>query len=109
MAIMAVVAANAASALIGYILIPILGLGWEFTLGQLVNYVLDVGTFNPISWGATFLLACAANVVVEGAVYKYVFKNGFRYKSMHFVWFMLANMASVGVALYSLSVVPLQL
>lgn len=47
---------------------------WGISLGQVVNYALDVGTFNPVSWAATFLIACAVNVSLEGAVYKYAFR-----------------------------------
>lgn len=107
-ALLATVAANAASAVLGIVLIPLAGVAWEIFPGLLFYELLNMGTFNPITWVATFLLACAVNVAIEGLVYKKAFKLGFLYKSKLFFWFMLANAASVGVAMVSLVINPVQ-
>lgn len=104
----ATIAANTASALLGIIFIPLAGIAWEVFPGILFYHLLNMGTFNPITWVATFLIACAVNVVVEGFVYKKWFKLNFLFKSRLFLWFMLANAASVGVAVGSLIINPLQ-
>jgi hypothetical protein len=107
-AAIATIAANTASALLGIIIIPLAGVAWEVFPGLLFYHLLNMGTFNPITWVATFLLACAVNVVIEGVVYKKWFKLKFLFKSRLFLWFMLANAASVGVAMGSLIINPVQ-
>lgn len=107
-AVIATIAANAASAILGILLIPLAGIAWEVFPGLLFYHVLKMGTFNPITWCATFLIACAVNVVLEGLVYKKAFKFNFLFKSRKFLWFMLANTASVGVATASLIINPMQ-
>jgi hypothetical protein len=100
--------ANTASAILGIVLIPALGLGYEFSPGQFINDLLDTGTFNPFTWVITFLIACSVNVVIEGLIYKHVFKLNFLIKSKMFLWFMLANSISVGIALASVFIYPVQ-
>ena len=107
-AVIATIAANAASAILGILLIPLAVIAWEVFPGLLFYHVLKMGTFNPITWCATFLIACAVNVVLEGLVYKKAFKFNFLFKSRKFLWFMLANTASVGVATASLIINPMQ-
>ena len=105
-AMLATISANTASAVLGIILIPLAGLAWEIFPGLLFYHVLKMGTFNPITWCATFLIACAVNVALEGLVYKKTFMLNFLFKSRMFFWFMLANTASVGVATVSLIINP---
>ena len=101
-------AANVVSAVLGIILIPLAGVAWEVFPGLLFYHLLNMGTFNPFTWVATFILACVINVLIEGAVYKKWFKLKFLFKSRLFLWFMLANAASVGVAMGSLIINPVQ-
>lgn len=105
-AMLATVVANVVSAALGIVLIPLAGIAWEVIAGLLLYNLLNMGSFNPITWFATFMLACAVNVAVEGLVYKKAFKLGFFYKSKLFFLFMAANAASVGVAMVSLIVNP---
>ncbi len=107
-ALLATITANVASAILGILLIPLAGIAWEVFPGLLFYHVFNMGTFNPITWCATFIMACAINVALEGLVYKKVFKFGFIIKSRLFFWFMLANAASVGIAAASLLVHPVQ-
>ncbi|MFT5593924.1 MAG: hypothetical protein ACI8SR_002311 [Oceanicoccus sp.] len=107
-ALLATITANVASAILGILLIPLAGIAWEVFPGLLFYHVLKMGTFNPVTWCATFLIACAVNVALEGLVYKKIFKFSFLFKSRMFLWFMLANTASVGVATASLIINPVQ-
>ena len=107
-AVLATITANAASAILGILLIPLAGIVWEVFPGLLFYHLLQVDTFNPITWCATFLIACAVNVALEGLVYKKTFKLNFLFKSRIFFWFMLANTASVGIATASLIINPVQ-
>jgi len=107
-AALATLAANVVSAVLGIILIPLAGVAWEVFPGLLFYHLLNMGTFNPITWVATFILACVVNVAIEGTVYKKWFKFKFFFKSRLLFWFMLANAASVGIAMGSLIINPVQ-
>lgn len=107
-AVLATVTANIASAVLGIFLIPLAGVVWAIFPGLVFYHLFDMDTFHPVAWVVTFLLACVVNVVVEGWVYQKVFKLGFFFKSRMFWWFMLANAASVGVAMASLVIFPVQ-
>lgn len=102
-AVLACCAANAASTVLGVVLIPIAGVVWEFP-AQLYMRSLGWGTFNPLTWAATFLLACAINTVIEGWVYRRGFQFAFGHRER--AWVFVANAVSVGIALASLFVDP---
>ena len=106
---MATVSANAVSAVAGIILIPLAGVAWELFPGSAINWAFSWGTFNPITWGATFVLGCLVNGLLEGAVYKKWFYPQFRFKSRAFLWLLVANSLSVGAAFISLWLKPVQL
>ena len=101
--------ANLLSAVAGIILIPLSGIVWELTLGAIVMLITGHGTFNIYAWIGSMLFACIVNVLLEGIVYKYYFKGKFYFKSKKFWWFVLANAISVGVALLSIIINPMQL
>jgi hypothetical protein len=105
-AAIATVAANAVSALLGVPLIPLAGIAWEFFPAQLYMGALKWGTFNPITWAATFVLACLITTVIEALVYRYAFK--FTVRRREFSWLLFANALSIGVAFGSLFVVPVK-
>lgn len=104
----ATVSANAVSAIAGIVLIPLVGIVWELFPGSVINWVLSWGTFNPVTWGATFVLGCLVNVLLEGAVYKRWFMPEFKFRSKAFLWLLVANSLSVGVALISLWLHPIK-
>lgn len=97
-AILAVLTANGASTLLGFILIPLAGLVWELFPGILLYQFLNLGTFNPITWGATLLIAAAINALLETYVLAVIFKNPIGKRG--FWWLFAANMVSVGIAFY---------
>jgi hypothetical protein len=88
---------NAASALLGVFLIPIAGIAWEIIRG-IINP--NVGTFNPGTWAATFLLAVLINAALETFVLRRWFNQKTRKKL--FWWLCVANSLSVGLAFGSL-------
>ena len=104
----ATVSANAISSIAGIILIPLAGIAWELFPGSLIHWAFNWGTFNPITWGATFVLGCLINALIEGAVYKKWFAPAFKFKSEVFLWLLAANSLSVGVAFGSLWLNPVQ-
>ena len=99
MSAVADVAMNAASSLLCFFLIPIAGCAWEFCPGTLLYKVFNVGTFNPGTWVATFLLAVFINSAVETIVLRSVFKQ--KAVKRLFWWLALANALSVGLAFAS--------
>jgi hypothetical protein len=105
-AAIATVVANAVTAIAGVPLIPLAGIIWEFFPGMLYTGPLHWGTFNPITWVATFLLACLVTTAIEALVYRYGFK--LRVGLREFVWLTIANSLSVGVAFASLFIFPIE-
>jgi uncharacterized membrane protein SirB2 len=100
MSAVANIAMNAASSLLGFFLIPIAGIAWEFFPGAVLYKVFNIGTFNPGTWVATFLLAVLINSALETTVLRYVFKQ--KPAKRLFWWLALANAVSVGLAFASL-------
>lgn len=96
---------NLASVLLGTILIPLLGIGWEFFPGSILYRIFDVGTFNPGTWFATFLLAVLVNGVVESLAIERLFRIPIGRRGFWLI--CLANSLSVGVAFASLFAFPL--
>lgn len=98
--------ANFVSAILGIILIPLGGIIWEIFPGLIFYNLFHLGTFNPITWSGTFLLASLINAIVEGFIYKKIFKIELLFKSRKFVYLFLINMLSVSLAFISILIYP---
>jgi hypothetical protein len=105
-AALATLAANAVSALLGFVLIPLSGIVWEVFPGLLIYPLFHMGTFNPLTWAATFILACLVTTGLEAIVYRFGFK--FMVRRREFGWLLIANALSVAVAFVSVFVAPPQ-
>ena len=106
-AFFAALVANALSAALGVVLIPLSGLGWEFTIGLLMRRIGEIGTFNPVTWIASWLLAVLVNTLVEIVPLVWAFKVKWSWRLFTVV--LLANFASVAFAfLMSLFMTPPQ-
>ena len=98
---------NAASLLLGIVLIPLAGFAWEISVGSLLWELNNqIGSFHPINLAATFIAAVLINAVIENFVLRKIFKlekdkAGFR-------WLCLANALTVGIALGSLWFFPIK-
>ncbi|WP_298661330.1 hypothetical protein [uncultured Thiothrix sp.] len=106
-ALIADVSANAASAVLGVLLIPLAGVAWEVFPGLAFYHLLNVGTFNPVTWAATFAMACLINAALESFVLKRAF--GLPFTRRTFWWLVLANAFSVGIAFGSLWLHPVHM
>jgi hypothetical protein len=95
---------NLASTILGVLLIPLSGFLWEFFPGYVLYSWFGLGTFNPITWGATFLLAVMINVTIEGFVLSKFF--GVTWGRCVCLMLVLANAVSVGFAVISLVLSP---
>src|SRR5262245_50038467 len=62
---------NTASTLLGIVLIPALGIAWEVFPGLVLEKFFDIGTFNPGTWVATFVISVLATTGVEVAVLRW--------------------------------------
>lgn len=67
-AAIASLAMNGASSVLGIVLVPLVGTIWEVFPGLVLYKVFGIGTCNPGTWVATFVLAVFANTIVELAV-----------------------------------------
>ena len=95
---------NAASAAVGMVLIPALGFAWEYFPGSLLYRIFNVGTFNPGTWAATFLIAVFATTVIEAVVVRWGFKVPLGQRRF---WILCAaNCVSVAFAFVSLWIYP---
>jgi hypothetical protein len=103
-ALFADVAMNAASVLLGVILIPLAGLVWELAAGVLLYKLFELGSFSYVSWAATFVLAVLVNAAIENFVLRKFFKP--EKTKAAFWWLCLANALSVGVAFAGLWFYP---
>lgn len=95
---------NTVSTIAGIPLIPLLGLAWEVFPGQFLYKRYNLGTFNPGTWVATFVLATVATTFIEAAVVSWGFK--ITLGKRRFGVLCLANAVSVGVAFVTLWMRP---
>ena len=95
---------NGASALLGILLLPLAGLAWEVFPGIVLSTAFNIGTFNPGTWTATFLLAVFINAALETFVLRRVFKQ--QTGKRVFWWLCVANSLSVSIAFGSLVTHP---
>jgi hypothetical protein len=91
---------NTASAILGILLLPLAGLAWELFPGSALTLLFDFGTFNPITWVATAMLAVLVNFGVEGVVLSKGFEVVMDRRA--FTWLAAANAITVAVAMMSL-------
>ncbi|HYD89124.1 MAG TPA: hypothetical protein VEA80_16725 [Vitreimonas sp.] len=104
-ALKAGVLANAVSAAIGFFLIPLAGIAWEVFPGQFINAAFDMGTFNPLAWIATFVLATLVTTAIELVV---LWKLALpRSRRLLLIW-CIANAATVAIAFLSLASTPMR-
>jgi hypothetical protein len=105
-AIIADLAANAASSVAGSVLIAIAGIAWEFGPGLALYKLLNVGTFNPYTWAATILMAALINGGIEMAILR---AFGVPSTKRTFLVLTLANAVTVGIAFGSIFIAPVEM
>ena len=88
--------ANVASGIIGLFLRPISGIAWELSLGMLVMWVFDWGTFNPVAWFFVPIIGGAINASLELFTIKFIWKEKFTKKNFFILW--IINWITVGLA-----------
>ena len=106
-AVWAVLAANALTALVGYFTIPYLTLAWEYILSFTVYQLIDVGTFNPFGWISSIIIMAAITAFPELLVIRKAFDIEMKKEAWLYWW--LANMASVALAFITVLIWPVEL
>ena len=99
-------AMNAVSAGIGIIGIPLSGIVWELIASITIMPLFDWGTFNPVTWFVSCVLAALLNAAVETTSLRFLFKVTWTRRS--FLWLALANFVTVGMAMVSIMMRPPQ-
>lgn len=90
------ITANVASGLIGLILRPLSGIAWELSLGMLIMWIFDWGTFNPVAWFFVPIIGGAVNASLELLTIKLIWKEKFTKKNFLSLWAI--NLITVGIA-----------
>lgn len=98
---------NAISSLAGAILIPLAGMAWEVFPGLILYHKLNMGTFNPVTWAATCVMAVFISTGIEVAVVRFLFVLEITRK--RFWTIAPANFGSTLIAWISLQIHPPQL
>jgi hypothetical protein len=95
---------NAVSTAVGIVFIPAIGLAWEYFPGLLLYKKFNIGTFNPGSWAASFLIAVLVTTAIEAAVVRWGFKVPLGRR--RFSILCAANCVSIAIAFASLWMYP---
>jgi len=90
------VAANLASGLVGLIGRPLSGILYEVTIGMLVMWIFDWGTFNPVTWISVPIFGGALNALLELLTIRIIWKHKLSKKNFYWLW--LANIITIGIA-----------
>lgn len=85
---------NLASAVLGFVAIPLSGI-----LVEIILLPLGGGTFNPLHWIGAYAMAILCNVLIEGNFLKFVFKLNFK---ENFKWLFIANSISIILTVFVL-------
>jgi hypothetical protein len=103
-ALFASLAANAASAVVGVLILPYAGLYTEIAVNK-AGLTTDVGwAFSPQDWAVAFLLGLAINLVIELAVYR--FGYGLKLGTRQVALITAANVITAGMAVLSIAFIP---
>jgi hypothetical protein len=95
---------NAISTAAGVVAIPISGLAWELIASVSLLPLMNWGTFNPVTWLVSAVLAALVNAVIEVGSLRLIFKVPLSKRL--FWWLAVANFITAGMALASLMIVP---
>lgn len=106
-AVLAVLAANLITAIVGYFTIPWITLGWEFALEYTVYQLVDVGTFNPFGWFTSILLISAITAFPELLIIRKAFRIELRTNAWRYWW--IANVLSVLLAFLTVLIWPVEM
>jgi hypothetical protein len=89
-------AANIASGLIGLLGRPLSGLLYEITIGMMVMWIFDWGTFNPVTWISVPIIGGALNATIELLTIRLIGKANITKRKFYWIW--VANIVTISIA-----------
>jgi hypothetical protein len=89
-------AANIASGLVGLLGRPLSGLLYEITIGMIVMWIFDWGTFNPVTWISVPIFGGALNAFIEVFTIRLIWKEKITKRNFYWIW--LANIVTISIA-----------
>jgi len=89
-------AANLASGLVGLLGRPLSGIVYEFTIGAVVMWIFDWGTFNPVAWVSVPIFGGALNALIELLTVRLIWNH--KVTKRNFYWIWLANIITISAA-----------
>ena len=99
--------ANTVSGLIGLFLRPLSGIAYEVSLGAIVNWLFNWGTFNPIAWFFVPIIGGAINAFLELLTIRLLWKKKISKNNYLLTWGI--NTITVAIATIWVIVNPPQL
>lgn len=90
------IVANIASGIIGLFLRPLSGIAYELSLGAIVNWLFDWGTFNPVAWFFVPIIGGAINAFLELQTIRLIWKHKIDKKNYFLTW--IINTVTVAIA-----------
>ncbi|NPA95067.1 MAG: hypothetical protein GXO58_06545 [Thermodesulfobacteria bacterium] len=96
-------AANGVSAVLGIFLRPLSGIAYEFSLGLIINWLFNWGTFNPVAWFFVPIIAGAVNAILELATIRVIWQRKINKRNYALTWAIntaTAALATLWVILY---------
>ncbi len=79
-------AANVVSGVLGIVLRPLSGIAYEISLGLLINWLFDWGTFNPVAWFFVPVIAGALNAILELGTIRLIWKKRITRRNYYLTW-----------------------
>lgn len=91
-----VLIANIFSGFVGLLGRPLSGLLYEVTIGQVVMWLFDWGTFNPVAWCFVPIFGGALNAILELLAIRVIWKHKLTRKNFYWMW--IANIITISIA-----------
>jgi hypothetical protein len=99
--------ANLASGAIGLFVRPLSGIAYELSLGTLVNWLFNWGTFNIVAWFLVPIIGGAINAILELLVIKIIWKHKITKRNYFLTWGI--NTVTVAIATIWVIITPPQM
>jgi hypothetical protein len=97
-------AANIASGLLGLLGRPLSGILYEVTIGMLLMWLFDWGTFNPVTWVSVPTFGGALNAIIELFTIRIIWKHKITKRNFYWIWF--ANIITISIATAWVAIFP---
>jgi len=89
-------AANIFSGIVGLFLRPLSGIVYELSLGIVINWLFNWGTFNPVAWFFVPITGGAINSILELGIIRIIWKEKITKKNYYLTW--LINIFTISIA-----------